>query len=74
MNKAERRIIAKLICEINSWRTPLRLRRILGRNLKHEEVAGAIAALEMFVPKTEWLEVWQEQDLGRTLRKKERGK
>ena len=54
--------IAEDICELNCWRTP---RRFKNKNFKEEEIDLVIAVLESYVPYSEWIKVWIEQDLGK---------
>jgi len=55
-----KREISEAICELNTWRVPLRLNGLLLPNNGDEGMTVAMNILTNFVPFEEWIKVWRE--------------
>lgn len=53
--------IAKDICQLNRFITPVKIRSSMGRELKESEFANAMRILEAYVPHGRWILVWREE-------------
>lgn len=51
--------ISKVLCDLNCWRTPTKIKRKIYRDLTVEEIKVVFETLEAFVPKKKWITVWR---------------
>lgn len=53
--------ISEDICELNCWRVPPRLKKVVSI-MGDDEIKLALNVLSIYVPYKKWIKTWQAQD------------